>query len=216
MRLASDATSVPAPPTFTPMSRACHDPVKCDSSTAAGTLLMTWLVAALTIRADPSMTCASSPSTAGMRAMLPANTKKQAKVSSNPQSTWRRAFRSRTASTPTTTAVDAHQGTRRSTDPTTSKNSATYTAGATALAAAAPGARLPATPFPRSPPAPSPRSSSTLWACALSRPEACSCRPRAFSGPPPRTNATQHSAISTTERAKGSAITARKSCSGIS
>ena len=40
--------------------------------------------------------------------MLPANTKKQAKVSSNPQSTWRRAFRSRTASTPTTTAVDAH------------------------------------------------------------------------------------------------------------
>ena len=73
-----------APPTLTPTSSGAHSPVKCESSTAAGTLLMTWLAPALTHRPPSAMSGASTSTTCGMRAMFPANTQKHAKVSSSP------------------------------------------------------------------------------------------------------------------------------------
>lgn len=43
MRLASEPTRVPAPPMVHADEQGCHAPVKWESSTAAGTLLMIWL-----------------------------------------------------------------------------------------------------------------------------------------------------------------------------
>ena len=63
---------------------------------------MIWLAPAATSRALSPIQNEKKPSTAGMRARLPANTKKQANVSSSPQSTVRSARRSSTPSATTT------------------------------------------------------------------------------------------------------------------
>ncbi len=68
---------------LTPTSSGAHWPVKCDSSTAAGTLLIIWLSAMETSRPSAAMRDASVPPRKGMRAMFPAKTKKQAKVISS-------------------------------------------------------------------------------------------------------------------------------------
>ena len=57
----------------------------------------------------------SHADTSGTRARLPANTKKQAKVASRPQSTAAKARRSRAASAAATVATAAATGTMRNT-----------------------------------------------------------------------------------------------------
>lgn len=68
---------------FTPMSNVATPSVKCESSTAAGTLLMTWLVKADASSPHCPMTGWSICARAGIRAMFPAKTKKQRNVASN-------------------------------------------------------------------------------------------------------------------------------------
>ena len=82
MRLASDATGVPSPPTLTPASRPRQSPVKPESRIAAGTLLMHWLAAAAHSSVLRASSDSSSARTAGMRPRFPEKMKKQQNVSS--------------------------------------------------------------------------------------------------------------------------------------
>ena len=104
MRLASEATSVPAPPTLTPTRSPRASCVKRLSKMAAGTLLMIWQVSA-EIRMVPwDKRRANSTRTASIRARLPEKVKKAAKVASNHQSTVFSACRSNSQSARTMTA----------------------------------------------------------------------------------------------------------------
>ena len=66
-----------------PMMRARVSAVKPDSSSAAGTLLVTWLASTATGTSRPAMIRASQAEKAGTRPRLPMNTKKAAKVRSS-------------------------------------------------------------------------------------------------------------------------------------
>ena len=104
IRLAREATSVPAPPTLTPTRSPRASCVKRLSKMAAGTLLMIWQVSA-EIRMVPwDKRRANNTRTASIRARLPEKVKKAAKVASNPQSTVFSACRSSSQSARTMTA----------------------------------------------------------------------------------------------------------------
>ena len=101
MRLAREATSVPAPPTLTPTRRARASCVKRLSRMAAGTLLMIWQVSAEISIVPWDKRRANSTRTDSIRARLPEKVKNAAKVASSPQSTVFNACRSRNQSTRT-------------------------------------------------------------------------------------------------------------------
>lgn len=84
IRLASDAIGVPSPPKSTPSNSGCQSPANGASSTAAGTLLMTWLIAALARNGAVSIIEAKACAIGGMDAMFPENTKKQTNVARRP------------------------------------------------------------------------------------------------------------------------------------
>ena len=65
------------------MSSECQLAVKPDSSTAAGTLLMTWLVSKLVSMGWSAMSRPKEVLHGGTCAMLPENTKKQTNVASS-------------------------------------------------------------------------------------------------------------------------------------
>ena len=103
MRLAREATSVPAPPTLTPTRRARASCVKRLSRMAAGTLLMIWQVSAEISIVPWDKRRANSMWTASIRARLPEKVKNAAKVASSPQSTVFSACRSKNQSASTMT-----------------------------------------------------------------------------------------------------------------
>ena len=103
MRLARDATSVPAPPTLTPTRRARASCVKRLSRMAAGTLLMIWQVSAEISIVPWDKRRANSTRTDSIRTRLPEKVKKAAKVASSPQSIVFNACRSRNQSAKTMT-----------------------------------------------------------------------------------------------------------------
>ena len=77
-----EAMSVPRPPMLVPTSRSSHASVKPESSSAAGTLLMIWLMPTDARRTCPSNTWATKLWKAGKRFMLPMKTKRHTKVAS--------------------------------------------------------------------------------------------------------------------------------------
>ena len=103
MRLAREATSVPAPPTLTPTRSPLASCVKRLSRIAAGTLLMIWQVSAETSMAPWDKRRANSTRTDSSRARLPEKVKNAAKVASSPQSTVFSACRSKNQSASTMT-----------------------------------------------------------------------------------------------------------------
>ena len=112
MRVASEPTGVPAPPTLTPTRRPGQSAVKRESTMAAGTLLMACESSAPGRKAPParSMSPAKTSCTAGTRARLPEKTKNAAKVTTRPQSVrTRRAGRPNSTHT-SVTAAQAHTG----------------------------------------------------------------------------------------------------------
>ena len=123
-----------------------------------------------------------------MRAILPANTKKQTKVSSSPKSTERRARRSSTSRPATTATSETGYGTRRNTEAMTTRSSA-------------PNAMA--------------RRRSTGATSDRAR-----CRPSAGRPSEARgvgfANRAQLRPMSSTDTAKGNAMVARKSVSGMS
>ena len=82
MRLAREAMRVPRPPTFVPTSRPFQSSVKVERSTAAGTLLMTWLARAEVTTVFQSIRPVRKVRTAPIRPRLPEKTKKHTKVHS--------------------------------------------------------------------------------------------------------------------------------------
>ena len=123
IRLAREATSVPAPPTLTPTRSPQASCVKRLSRMAAGTLLMIWQVSAETSMVPWDKRRANSMWTASIRARLPEKVKKAAKVANNPQSTVFSACRSRNQSARTMTVKPRTYGTSRSTMATAKQNS---------------------------------------------------------------------------------------------
>lgn len=76
-------TSVPRPPMLVPSSIPFASRVKLDSSTAAGTLLMTWLDATAHSMVFLSITFPRKCCTDGIAPIFPAKIKKQTKVASS-------------------------------------------------------------------------------------------------------------------------------------
>ena len=104
MRLAREATSVPAPPMLTPTRRPWASCVKRLRRIAAGTLLMIWQVRAEISMVPWDKSRTNSIRTGSIRARLPEKVKKAAKVARSPQSTDFSACRSRNQSARTMTA----------------------------------------------------------------------------------------------------------------
>lgn len=73
---------MPRPPILVPATRAAPSPVKVESITAAGTLLITWLRRTAHHSSRPSSREAITSRTLSIRPTLPTKTKKQTKVSS--------------------------------------------------------------------------------------------------------------------------------------
>lgn len=83
MRLARDAIGVPRPPMLTPTSNGFQVSVKVDSSTAAGTLLMIWLVPMAVSNVFFVRIICKKSCTVSMRPKLPETMKKQTKVANS-------------------------------------------------------------------------------------------------------------------------------------
>ena len=77
-----EAISVPRPPKLAPTIRLSHRSVKPDSSSAAGTLLITWLAATAVSASRPRRIPSRNSLKTGRRPILPIKTKKPTKVSS--------------------------------------------------------------------------------------------------------------------------------------
>ena len=75
---------VPRPPISTPKSRAFQFPVKLVSITAAGTLLMNWLVMTAAKNSLPETRFSTKLFTAEIFFILPTKIKKKMNVSSRP------------------------------------------------------------------------------------------------------------------------------------
>ena len=75
-----EAISVPRPPRFVPTMSEVHSFVKPESKSAAGTLLMTWLLKTATSVTRPSKMLERKSRNAGKRPIFPMKTKKKIKV----------------------------------------------------------------------------------------------------------------------------------------
>ena len=75
---------MPSPPRLHPTISAFQREVKPESSSAQGTLLMTWLMSTAASVSLPASIDSVSARKAGTRPMFPMNTKNAANVSSSP------------------------------------------------------------------------------------------------------------------------------------
>ena len=80
IRLAMDAIRVPSPPRLVPTIRSVYLSVNPDSSTAAGTLLMTWLARTEVIISCPPSTFSTNVLKPPILPMFPINTKNPTNV----------------------------------------------------------------------------------------------------------------------------------------
>lgn len=84
MTLAIDAIGVPNPPMLDPASSPCQSVVNCESITVAGTLLMTWLIAAVDTAVFQSSMSRIASFMTSIVAMFPAKTNRKMNVRIRP------------------------------------------------------------------------------------------------------------------------------------
>ena len=115
IRLARLAIGVPRPPMLTPRRRAFPLAVKPESSRAAGTLLMIWLVSRAVRYSRPDSRFFNRVSTASIRARFPEKMENATKVSRSIRSASNRPHRSSISTASITTKSMMGQSSSRTT-----------------------------------------------------------------------------------------------------